>query len=137
MFSHIITRTVLGTVLAATLLAPVAAADKWGSDRQSGLDQAIATALNSRAAATPAASLLDPAIQAAMLAHQTGNQSSVRPGNRAGAHGPGLLTQSASVGAASEGVDWNNLGFGTGAALLIALASAIGLHRIKSRSTNA
>lgn len=139
MFSHIITRTVLGTVLAATLLAPAAAADNWwGRDRQSGLDQAIATALNSRAAATSAASLLDPAIKVAILNHKAATPT--RPDDRAGAHGSGSLAQPAPVTSTNDGLDWNNLGFGAGAALgalLLALGSVIGMRRTKIRATNA
>ena len=139
MFSHIITRTVLGTVLAATLLAPAAAADNWwGRDRQSGLDQAIATALNSRAAATSAPSPLDPAIQAAILNHEAA--APTRPDDRAGTHGSGSLAQPAPVTSTNDGLDWNNLGFGVGAALgalLLALGSVIGMRRTKIRATNA
>ena len=177
MFSHIITRTVLGTVLAATLLAPAAAADNWwGRDRQSGLDQAIATALTSRAAATSAASLLDPAIKVAILNHKAATPTRpdyragtrefagvtstpipldpaikvailnhkaatpTRPDDRAGTHGSGSLAQPAPVTSTNDGLDWNNLGFGAGAALgalLLALGSVIGMRRTKIRATNA
>jgi hypothetical protein len=159
MFSYGIIRTVLGTVLAAMLLAPAAAADRWGSNHQSGLDPAIRAAMLAHqtanrssvrpddragtrdvAGVTPASIPLDPAIRAAMLAHQTANRSSVRPDDRAGTHGPGLVSQPALVATTSDGIDWNNLGVGGGAALcalLLALGSAIGVRHAKARASNA
>ena len=158
MLSHTIIRTVLGAVLAAMLLAPAALADDWASDRQVGLDPAIVTAIHDRVGATtergtldPAIATairdhanvsstqipLDPAIRAALNEHQTATPT--RPDDRMGARGPGSLPQLSPV-ATSDGFDWNNVGFGAGAALaalLLALGSAIAVRHARTRVTNA
>jgi len=145
MLSHTIIRTVLGAVLATMLLAPAALADDWASDRRVGLDPAIVTALHNRVGATaergtldPAivsATLipLDPAIRAALNEHQA---TPTRPDDRLGARGPGSLPQPSPV-ATSGGFDWNNVGFGAVAALLLALGSAIAVRHARTRVTNA
>ena len=158
MLSHTIIRTVLGAVLATMLLAPAALADDWASDRQVGLDPAIATAIHDRVGATtergtldPAIATairdhanvsstqipLDPAIRAALLEHQAATAK--RPDDRVGTRGPGSLPQPSPV-ATSGGFDWSNVGFGTGAALaalLLALGSAIAVRHGRTRVTNA
>jgi hypothetical protein len=149
MLSHTIIRTVLGAVLATMLLAPAALADDSASNRRGGLDPAIVTALHNRVGATaergtpdPAivsATLipLDPAIRAALNEHQAATPT--RPDDRLGARGPGSLPQPSPV-AMSGGFDWNNVGFGAGAALaalLLALGSAIAVRHARTRVTNA
>jgi len=118
------------------------------SDRQVGLDPAIVTALHNRVGATaergtldPAivsATLipLDPAIRAALNEHQAATPT--RPDDRLGARGPGSLPQPSPV-ATSGGFDWNNVGFGAGAALaalLLALGSAIAVRHARTRVPN-
>jgi hypothetical protein len=157
MFSHTITRTVLGTAVAAMLVSPAASAGDSNRDRQVGLDPAIVTALHNRAEMTAAAGALDPAIAAAMrnrsdatsapvpldpairAAIRNHETSSARPDDRAGARGVGSLQQPARV-VPSSGFDWSSFGVGMGAAfagLLLALGSAIRWRQARTRVVNA
>jgi hypothetical protein len=166
MFSHTITRTVLGAVLAPLLLVPAALAADSARGPQVGLDPAIATAIHNRAEATASSDALDPAIAtamrnraaatsttipldppllAAMLEHEARVQARAQaraqahPDNRAGVRGVGSLPQPAPV-ATSGSFDWSNVGLGAGAALaalLLALGSATAVRHARTRITNA
>ncbi len=120
-------RTVVGVVLAAALLVPAASADDWA---RSGLDPAIATALQDHTSAAPESVPLDPAIATAIRDQPTSQpavldpairtalmeiaSSSTRPDDQASARGVGSLPQPIEV-ASSGGLDWDSVRFGVGA----------------------
>ena len=155
MLRHTFTRTVLGVVLAAVLLAPVAHADDWARDGRIALDPAIATALQDHSTQPPASipldtaiavalgdrspaeqPALDPAISTALLDRAS---STTRPDDRAQARGVGSLPQPVQA-VSADGFDWDRVGIGAGAtfaALLLALGSLLALRQRRTGVTNA
>lgn len=131
MFSHTFGRSVLGVVLAATLLVPAAQADGWARDSRAGLDPGIAAAIHDRASLTPEPVALDPAIRAALLERAS---SITRPDDRAGARGPGFVVTGPPLEAvaSSDAFQWDDATLGAAAALgamLLAAALAYGMRR--------
>ena len=151
MLRHTFTRTVLGAVLTAVLLAPAAHADDWARDGRIGLDPAIATALQDHTTQLPASLPLDTAIAVAVSDRSSADQlaldpairtalidrasSATRPDDQAEARGVGSLPQ--PVETVSGGFDWDRVGIGAGAtfaALLLALGSMLALQAAADRS---
>jgi hypothetical protein len=126
MFSHTVSRSVLGTLLVAVLLVPAAQADDWARDKYAAVDPAIAVAIHDRASLTPHPAAL-------------GSDSSItRPDDRAGLRGVGSLPQPEPAG--NAGFDWNVVTVGasvTFAALLLAFGSLIAVRHGRARVTSA
>ncbi len=126
MFSHTVSRSVLGILLVATLLVPAAQADDWARDKYAPVDPAIATAIHDRASLNPQPAALGPA------------SSITRPDDRAGIRGVGSLAQPEH--AASAAFDWNIIRVGaaaTFATLLLAFGSLIAVRYGRARVTSA
>ncbi len=119
MFTHTLSRTAVGALLAAMLLVPAAQADDWARDQRMTIDPAIVSAIHDRASLQP-----EPV--------------ATRPDDRAGTRGVGTLPQPAQV-AASDSFDLNRVGVGLGAALaalLVGLGLLLAVRHAPTRATS-